>query len=78
MMGSPVQAIEMDWWTLDAGGVLASGIGVELHGTLAQPDAVALSVVGSGVDDLRGGFWPAPADRFETPFLDDFESNVSR
>ncbi|MCO6438780.1 MAG: hypothetical protein J5J06_16925 [Phycisphaerae bacterium] len=42
-------------WTIDGGGVVSStGGGLELHATIAQPDAGLLT---GGSLELAGGFW---------------------
>jgi len=47
---------DLDWWTVDGGGVSApSGTGYTLGGTVGQPDAATWQ----GTDGyiLSGGFW---------------------
>ena len=48
---------EIDWWTVDAGGMMSStGVDFELSGTIGQPDANTV-VLSGGDFELTGGFW---------------------
>ena len=47
-------ALEIPWFTIDGGGGTSAGGGLALRGTIAQPDAGALT---AGSLTLRGGFW---------------------
>jgi hypothetical protein len=50
----------LDWYTLDAGGVMnATDNGFELSGTIGQPDAASVVMTGGGYE-LTGGFWIVP------------------
>jgi hypothetical protein len=58
----PPLPYEIDWHTVDAGGGISSGAGLEVHGTVGQHDAAPAS---TGVPFLiTGGYWtvigPAP------------------
>jgi len=58
--GALVADLEIDWWTVDGGGVLVATGGVlELSGTIGQPDAGV--VMTGGTLELTGGFWAAAA-----------------
>ena len=67
---------EIDWWTIDNGGTIASSEGVwTLAGTLGQWDVPDQGAAGSGWL-LEGGFWafdaPVRGDRL---FIDRFDSS---
>ena len=48
---------DLNWFTVDGGGEMwSTGGGLELSGTIGQPDAGA-AIVGAGFE-LTGGFWP--------------------
>jgi hypothetical protein len=54
------QDFNIDWYTLDGGGVMwSAGGGFELGGTIGQPDANPVVMTG-GDFELTGGFWAAP------------------
>jgi hypothetical protein len=49
------QSLEMNWFTIDSGGVSMSGANnLTLDGTVGQPDAGPMS---GGGFELAGGFW---------------------
>jgi hypothetical protein len=61
--------INLDWWTIDGGGgMFSTGGGLELSGTVGQPDAGAALIGGSL--ELVGGFWSAVAGEDEFCFGD--------
>jgi hypothetical protein len=68
-LGVLAQDFTVDWWTVDGGGMAASGGAYELTGTIGQPDARnhPKPMVGGGFA-LTGGGWvipqclPIPAD----------------
>ncbi|MEM1331483.1 MAG: GC-type dockerin domain-anchored protein [Planctomycetota bacterium] len=47
--------LEIDWYTIDAGGGRSSGGGFEIIGTIGQHDASGPSI--GGPLELTGGFW---------------------
>jgi hypothetical protein len=47
----------IDWWTADGGGGTSSGGNYVLSGTMAQPDAGAMS---GGRYAIEGGYWNGP------------------
>src|SRR5262245_54852489 len=53
---SALAQLQIPWWTVDCGGGTSSGGGLTLIGTVAQPDAGALS---GGALILAAGFWAA-------------------
>lgn len=63
-------ALEIRRSTIDGGGGLVGSGGIGLTATLGQHDA-SRSV--SGVIDLRGGFWAAPATIEDALFANGFE-----
>jgi hypothetical protein len=49
--------LEIDWWTVDAGGDMwSTGGEFELCGTAGQPDATVTAMTGGSLE-LTGGFW---------------------
>ena len=48
------QSFSIDWFTIDGGGGTSTGGAFSVSGTIAQPDAGALS---GGNFTLQGGFW---------------------
>lgn len=51
---------DADWWTVDSGGYMwSTGGGFELGGTIGQPDAGTVVMIGGGFE-LTGGFWAVP------------------
>jgi len=51
---------DLDWWTVDGGGVSAPpGTGYTLGGTVGQPDAATWQ--GDNGYTLSGGFWTGSA-----------------
>ena len=61
--GALVPELEVEWFTVDAGGTMFStGGNLELSGTIGQPDAGG-PLIGGGFE-LTGGFWigQAPGD----------------
>ena len=61
--------INIDWWTIDAGGgMLSTGDTLELSGTVGQPDAG--TPLSGGDLKLVGGFWPAFAGEDDFCFGD--------
>ena len=48
-------SFQIDWWTTDGGGGLASGGSYSLNGTAGQPDAGPL--LSGGNYTAAGGFW---------------------
>ena len=66
---------EIDWYTIDGGGVMFSGGGdFELSGTVGQPDAGEML---GGAFTLTGGFWfaivPGDLDGDGDVDLDDYD-----
>jgi len=56
--GAIGQDFNLDWHTIDAGGAMfTSGGNFQLSGTIGQPDAGSMVMVG-GDFSLAGGFWP--------------------
>ena len=57
-LSAPVigRAFEIDWFTIDGGGGHSIAGSLALNGTIAQPDAGALT---GGTLAVRGGFWAA-------------------
>ena len=47
----------IDWFTIDGGGGTSTGGGYSLSGTIGQPDAIAVTLIG-GSYVVEGGFWP--------------------
>lgn len=47
---------ELNWWTIDGGGVTSQGGEYALSGTIGQPDA---GTVSGGGYRVTGGFWSA-------------------
>lgn len=47
-------AFDLSWHTIDGGGGTSSGGDLQLHGSIGQPDAGAMS---GGEFELTGGFW---------------------
>lgn len=57
LAASAAADLTMNWWTCDSGGGLWSAAGgLELSGTIGQPDAGG--VLSGGGLTLAGGFWP--------------------
>jgi len=48
---------QISWWTVDGGGGAAAGKGLELDGTIGQPDASPAGALTGGGYSLTGGFW---------------------
>ena len=54
----PASARNVDWWTVDGGGEIASAAGNwELSGTFGQWDATGNAASAGGSWELSGGFW---------------------
>ena len=68
---------DIDWWTIDGGGVLlSSGGDFELSGTVGQPDAGAMT---GGDFTITGGFWagsPSPGDTCPADVNNDNQVNI--
>ncbi|UCD76175.1 MAG: hypothetical protein JSV91_04480 [Phycisphaerales bacterium] len=68
---------DIDWWTIDGGGVmLSSGGDFELSGTIGQPDA---GVMTGGDFTITGGFWagsPPPGEPCPADVNDDGKVNI--
>ncbi|QKK03130.1 MAG: hypothetical protein HND55_11020 [Pseudomonadota bacterium] len=53
-----VQSFSIDWYSIDAGGVMhSSGGSFELSGTIGQADASPAREMSGGQWKLTGGFW---------------------
>jgi hypothetical protein len=61
--GMPADTYDLSWWTIDGGGGTSTGAGgLELTGTIGQPDTGSAS--GSSGLTLLGGFWGAPGSGY--------------
>jgi hypothetical protein len=49
-------SLSIDWYTVDGGGGSSTAPGLELTGTIGQPDAGAVGTA-SGSFGIEGGFW---------------------
>lgn len=56
------QDYDIDWYTIDGGGAMwSTGDGLELGGTIGQPEAGVMTGTDyQGTFALTGGFWAAP------------------
>ncbi len=62
---APGQKFQIDWHSIDGGGVMFStGGGFELGGALGQPDAGLLT---GGNFELTGGFWAGAVPQCALP-----------
>jgi hypothetical protein len=60
-----VQAVQLNWWTMDSGGGTSDSGRYSLVGTLGQADAGPPgSEMSGGSYDLEGGFWPGVTSQY--------------
>lgn len=74
LLALPAVAQDIDWWTVDGGGEIASSAGDwELSGAFGQWDATSNSAAQGGPWAITGGFWGVNLDT-DTLFKDSYES----
>lgn len=74
LLAFPAGAQDVDWWTVDGGGEIASSSGDwQLSGTFGQWDATSSSAAHGGPWEITGGFWGVNLET-DTLFKDSYES----
>ncbi|MHC4697320.1 MAG: hypothetical protein ACYTFA_11305 [Planctomycetota bacterium] len=72
----PADDFTLDWWTIDGGGdMFSTGGDFELSGTIGQPDANAVVMIG-GDFELAGGFWAGVPAAVSAPGDSDGDGDV--
>jgi len=74
LLAIPAAAQDIEWWTVDGGGEIASSSGDwELSGTFGQWDATGNSAADGGPWEITGGFWGVNLET-DALFNDSYES----